>query len=29
MAGTSYKPGDSLDRLFGVFPAEVNRALVL
>ena len=28
-AGTSYKPGDSLERLFGVFPVEVKRAVVL
>ena len=28
-AGTSYKPTDSLERLFGVFPVEVKRAVVL
>ena len=28
-AGTSYKPEDSLERLFGVFPIEVKRAVVL
>ena len=28
-AGTSYKPDDSLERLFGVFPVEVKRAVVL
>jgi hypothetical protein len=28
-AGTSYKPEDSLERLFGVFPVEVKRAVVL
>jgi hypothetical protein len=28
-AGTSYTPSSSLDRLFGVFPIEVKRAIVL
>jgi hypothetical protein len=28
-AGTSYKPADSLGRLFGVFPVDVKRAIVL
>ena len=28
-AGTSYKPADSLERLFGVFPVEVKRAVIL
>ena len=28
-AGTSYKPTDSLERLFGVFFVEVKRAVVL
>ena len=28
-AGTAYKPGDSLERLFGVFPVEVKRAVIL
>ena len=28
-AGTSYKPSDSLERLFGVVPVEVKRAVVL
>ncbi|MCL1814801.1 MAG: hypothetical protein FWG27_03125 [Treponema sp.] len=28
-AGTSYKPGDSLERLFGVIPVEVKRAVIL
>ena len=28
-AGTSYKPEDSLERLFGVFPVEVKRSVVL
>jgi len=28
-AGTSYKPEDSLERLFGVFPVDVKRAVVL
>ncbi|MDR0447055.1 MAG: hypothetical protein LBH07_00125 [Treponema sp.] len=28
-AGTSFKPGDSLERLFGVFPIEVKRAIIL
>ena len=28
-AGTSYRPTDSLERLFGVFPVEVKRAVVL
>jgi hypothetical protein len=28
-AGTSYKPDDSLDRLFGVFPVEVKRAVLI
>ena len=28
-AGTSYKDGSSLDRLFGVFPVEVRRAVIL
>ena len=28
-AGTSYKPEDSLERLFGVFPVEVKRAVIL
>ena len=28
-AGTAYKPADSLERLFGVFPVEVKRAVVL
>jgi hypothetical protein len=28
-AGTSYKPDDSLERLFGVFPVEVKRAVIL
>lgn len=27
--GTSYKPDDSLERLFGVFPVEVKRSIVL
>jgi hypothetical protein len=29
MSGTSYKPADSLERLFGVFLVEVKRAVVL
>ena len=28
-AGTSYGPADSLERLFGVFPIEVKRAIIL
>ncbi|MFP3042845.1 hypothetical protein LQZ19_13590 [Treponema primitia] len=28
-AGTTYTPSSSLDRLFGVFPIEVKRAIVL
>lgn len=28
-AGTSYTVDSSLDRLFGVFPVEVNRSIVL
>jgi hypothetical protein len=28
-AGTSYTPASSLDRLFGVFPVEVKRSIVL
>ena len=28
-AGTSYKPEDSLERLFGVVPVEVKRAVIL
>jgi len=28
-AGTSYKPEDSLERLFGVFPVDVKRAVIL
>ena len=28
-AGTSFKPDDSLERLFGVFPVEVKRAVIL
>jgi hypothetical protein len=28
-AGTSYKPDDSLDRLFGVFPMDVRRVIIL
>jgi hypothetical protein len=28
-AGTSYKPDDSLDRLFGVFPVDVKLAIIL
>ena len=28
-AGTSYEPGASLERLFGVFPVEVKRAVIL
>jgi hypothetical protein len=28
-AGVSYAAGSSLDRLFGVFPVEVKRAIVL
>jgi hypothetical protein len=28
-AGTSYTAASSLDRLFGVFPVEVKRAIVL
>jgi hypothetical protein len=28
-AGTSYTPSSPLDRLFGVFPIEVKRAIVL
>jgi hypothetical protein len=28
-AGSSYAAGSSLDRLFGVFPVEVKRAIVL
>ncbi|MDR1929990.1 MAG: hypothetical protein LBQ44_05090 [Treponema sp.] len=28
-AGTSYGPEDSLDRLFGVFPTAVKRAILI
>ena len=28
-AGTSYKPTDSLERLFGVFPIDVKRSVIL
>ena len=28
-AGTSFKPEDSLERLFGVFPVDVKRSVVL
>jgi hypothetical protein len=29
IAGTSYTPDSALDRLFGVFPVEVKRSVVL
>jgi hypothetical protein len=28
-AGTAYTPSSSLDRLFGVFPIDVKRAIIL
>jgi hypothetical protein len=28
-AGTSFKAGDSLDRLFGVFPVDVKKAVLI
>jgi len=29
IAGTSYGPADSLERLFGVFPIDVKRSIIL